>query len=72
MRKKILLFITCLIITACSRQQTAEVHTFTRVWSAYRTAETIEKDFADLKVQGIAFINVHARETGEAKEKLKK
>lgn len=71
MRKNILLFITCLSIMACSRQQPAETHTLPRVWSTYRTVETIEKDFADLKAHGVELIDVHARDAGEAKEKLR-
>jgi len=61
----------CFLVVACSRQQPVSTTSLPRVWSTYRTVETIEKDFADLKAHGVELVDTRARDVDEAKEKLR-
>ena len=40
-------------------------------WATYKKVDTYEKDFADLKAHGVGLINMSARDTAEAREKLR-
>lgn len=41
-----------------------------RAWSSYRTVDSIDKDFADLKAHGVGLVSIGARDVAEAKQRL--
>src|ERR1035441_6761468 len=39
-------------------------------WITYRTVDSLEKDFADIKAHGIGSVSMGARDAAEARQKL--